>query len=85
MGCSLITMPSRAICVELPGPPKEPKIMAQYLKIETIGSKGSAVLAIFGGPGSLWIPTAVSSSTVIISTVIRYATLHIRALTFHCR
>ena len=30
----------------LPGPPKEPKIMAQYLKIETIGNIGSIILAI---------------------------------------
>ena len=30
----------------LPGPPKEPKIMAQYLKIETIGSIGSIISAI---------------------------------------
>ena len=29
------------------GPPKEPKIMAQYLRIETIGSAGSIILAIF--------------------------------------
>ena len=31
---------------ELPGPPKEPKIMAQYPKIESIGSIGSIILAI---------------------------------------
>ena len=30
----------------VPGPPKEPKIMAQYLKTESIGSIGSIVLAI---------------------------------------
>ena len=30
----------------LPGPPKEPKIMAQYPKIESIGSIGSIILAI---------------------------------------
>ena len=30
----------------LPGPPKEPKIMAQYLKTESIGSIGSIILAI---------------------------------------
>ena len=30
----------------LPGPPKEPNIMAQYPKIESIGSIGSIVLAI---------------------------------------
>ena len=28
------------------GPPKEPKIMAQYLKIESTGSIGSIILAI---------------------------------------
>ena len=28
------------------GPPKEPKILAQYLKIESIGSIGSIILAI---------------------------------------
>ena len=32
--------------VSEPGPPKEPKLMAQYLKIETIGSIGSIILAI---------------------------------------
>ena len=30
----------------LPGPPKEPKIMAQYPKIESMGSIGSIILAI---------------------------------------
>ena len=30
----------------VPGPPKEPKIMAQYSKIESIGSVGSIILAI---------------------------------------
>ena len=30
----------------LPGPPKEPKIMAQYPKIKSIGSIGSIILAI---------------------------------------
>ena len=30
----------------IPGPPKEPKIMDQYPKIETIGSTGSIILAI---------------------------------------
>ena len=35
----------------VPGPPKEPKIMAQYPKIETISSLGSIVLGSFGGPG----------------------------------
>ena len=30
----------------VPGPPKEPKIMAQYPKIESIGSIGSIILAI---------------------------------------
>ena len=30
----------------VPRPPKEPKIMAQYLQIETIGSIGSNILAI---------------------------------------
>ena len=29
-----------------PGPPKEPKIMAQYPKIESIGSIGSIILTI---------------------------------------
>ena len=29
----------------LPGPPKEPKIIAQYPKIESIGSIGSIVFA----------------------------------------
>ena len=28
-----------------------PKIMAQYPKVESIGSIGSIVLGIFGGPG----------------------------------
>ena len=32
--------------VQAPGPPREPKTMAQYLKTETIGSKGSSNLAI---------------------------------------
>ena len=32
--------------LRLPGPPKEPEIMAQYLKIESIGSIGSIILAI---------------------------------------
>ena len=31
---------------DLPGPPKEPKIMAQYSNIESIGSIGSIILAI---------------------------------------
>ena len=30
----------------LPGPPKEPNIMAQYPKIESVGSVGSILLAI---------------------------------------
>ena len=30
----------------LPGPPKVPKIMAQYPKIESMGSIGSIILAI---------------------------------------
>ena len=30
----------------MPGPPKEPKIMDQYPKIEGIGSIGSIILAI---------------------------------------
>ena len=30
----------------IPGPPKEPKLMDQYPKIETIGSIGSIILAI---------------------------------------
>ena len=30
-----------------PGPPKEPKIMAQYPKIESIESIGSIILGIF--------------------------------------
>ena len=30
---------------EVPGPPKEPKIMAQDLKLETMGSIGSILLA----------------------------------------
>ena len=30
----------------LPGPPKEPKIMARYPKMESIGSTGSIILAI---------------------------------------
>ena len=30
----------------VPGPPKEPKIMDQYPKIESIGSIGSVILAI---------------------------------------
>ena len=37
---------------QVPGPPKEPKILAQYPKIESIGSIGSIILAIVGGPGS---------------------------------
>ena len=32
--------------VRKPGPPKEPKIMAQYPQIETVGSIGSIILAI---------------------------------------
>ena len=36
----------------IPGPPKEPKIMAQYPKIESIGSIGSILLGSFGGPGT---------------------------------
>ena len=35
----------------VPGPPKEPKIMDQYPKIESIGSLGSIILGSFGGPG----------------------------------
>ena len=31
---------------DIPGPPKEPKIMAQCLKTESIGSIGSIILAI---------------------------------------
>ena len=30
----------------IPGPPKEPKIMAQYLKTESIGSIGSIILEV---------------------------------------
>ena len=33
-------------CKYIPGPPKEPKIMAKYPKIESIGSIGSIILAI---------------------------------------
>ena len=32
--------------LKVPGPPKEPKITAQYPKIESIGSMGSIILAI---------------------------------------
>ena len=32
--------------IDLPGPPKEHKILAQYLKTESIGSIGSIILAI---------------------------------------
>ena len=38
---------SRASGNLLPGPPKEPNTMAQYPKIESIGSIGSIILAIF--------------------------------------
>ena len=34
------------LSVYLPGPPKKPKIIAQYSKIESIGSIGSTILAI---------------------------------------
>ena len=34
------------VCAHKPGPPKEPKILAQYPKIESIGSIGSIILAI---------------------------------------
>ena len=34
-----------------PGPPKVPKIMAQYPKIESMGSIGSIIFGHFGGPG----------------------------------
>ena len=44
----------------LPGPPKEPKIMARYPKIETIGSIGSIILGSFGGPGTYMEPTHFS-------------------------
>ena len=43
---ALPNYPIRDSEYHLPGPPKEPKIMAQYPKIETIGSIGSIVLAI---------------------------------------
>ena len=42
----------RTAILELPGPPKEPKIMDQYPKIESIGSIGSILLGSFGGPGT---------------------------------
>ena len=38
--------------IGVPGPPKEPKTMAQDLKIETIGSTGSIILGPLGGPGT---------------------------------
>ena len=34
--------------MQLHGPPKEPKIMAQYPKTESIGSIGSIILALLG-------------------------------------
>ena len=33
-------------CMEVPGPPQKPKIMAQYPKIEALGSIGSIISAI---------------------------------------
>ena len=38
------------MCMSIPGPPKEPKIMAQYPKIDSMGSMGS-IFCLFGGPG----------------------------------
>ena len=35
----------------VPGPPKEPKIMDQYPKIESVGSIGGHCFGQFGGPG----------------------------------
>ena len=43
----------KASCACVPGPPKVPEIMAQYPKRERIGSIGSIILGIFGGPGSV--------------------------------
>ena len=40
-----------SVTCHAPGPPKVPKIMAQYPNIESIGSVGSIVLGTFGGPG----------------------------------
>ena len=37
---------SQIVPMDLPGPPKKPKLMAQYSKIESIGSIGSIILAI---------------------------------------
>ena len=42
----LLTAWYPCLVLELPGPPKEPKIMAQYPKIESTGSIGSITLAI---------------------------------------
>ena len=42
--------------LQLPGPPKEPKIMAQYPKIESRGSIGSIIL----GPLEVQVALRVS-------------------------
>ena len=42
---------------DLPGPPKEPIILAQYLRIESIGSIGSIILAILEGVIPLYLGT----------------------------
>ena len=54
-GCRKIlkdNMTVTGFMAHIPGPPKEPKIMAQYPKIESIGSIGSSIFGHFGGPGT---------------------------------
>ena len=45
----------------LPKPPKEPKILAQYPEMKSIGSIGFIILAMFGGPGSPHTPNLMMS------------------------
>ena len=56
----------------LPGPPKESKIMAQYPKIESIGSTGSVILAILEVQVSSMLTDGTSAGTikkVLVSTL----------------
>ena len=49
--------------MSLPGPPQEPKMITQCLKIESIGSIGSIVLGSFGGPGTCEAALCLRSSS----------------------
>ena len=67
-----------AICrlQDLPGPPKEPKILAHYLKMETISSIGSIIFAI------LEVQVGVPTSQVL-STLGRVRMISSRLIPFH--